>query len=113
MVKVEIQANTAIKGVPVYHGDILDVDDADYRILASYQLAKPYIEEVKKEVIPQGLRKSTLVESVNRRSLKQESPDFSRGECQQLAKPYVEEVKKEVKIKESNKRKNKKGGKKK
>ena len=64
MIKVEIQANTAIKGVPVYHGDILDVDDADYRILASYQLAKPYVEEVKKEVIPQGLRKSTLVESV-------------------------------------------------
>ena len=108
MVKVEIQANTAIKGVPVYHGDILDVDDADYRILASYQLAKPYIEEVKKEVIPQGLRKSTLVESVNRRSLKQESPDFSRGECQQLAKPYIEEVKKR-----SYGRKNKKGGKKK
>ena len=57
MIKVEIQANTAIKGVPVYHGDILDVDDADYRILASYQLAKPYIElvekseEVKKEVV--------------------------------------------------------------
>ena len=54
MVKVEIQANTAIKGVPVYYGDILDVDDADYRILASYQLAKPYVEkleEVKKEVI--------------------------------------------------------------
>ena len=50
MIKVEIQANTAIKGVPVYHGDILDVDDADYRILASYQLAKPYVEEVKKEV---------------------------------------------------------------
>ena len=104
MIKVEIQANTAIKGVPVYHGDILDIDDADYRILASYQLAKPYVElvekleEVKKEVIPQGLRKSTLVESVNRRLLKQESPDFSRGEA---------------KIKESNKRKNKKGGKKK
>jgi len=57
MIKVEIQANTAIKGVPVYCGDILDIDDADYRILASYQLAKPYIElvekleEVKKEVI--------------------------------------------------------------
>jgi len=73
MIKVEIQANTAIKGVPVYCGDILDVDDADYRILASYQLAKPYIELVEK----------------------------------------LEEVKKEVKIKESNKRKNKKGGKKK
>ena len=101
MIKVEIQANTAIKGVPVYCGDTLDVDDADYRILASYQLAKPYIEkseEVKKEVIPQGLRKSTLVESVNRRLLKQESPDSSRGE---------------VKIEESNKRENKKGGKKK
>ena len=56
MIKVEIQVNTAIKGVPVYYGDILNVDDADYRILASYQLAKPYIElvekseEVKKEV---------------------------------------------------------------
>ena len=56
MIKVEIQANTAIKGVPVYYGDILDVDDADYRVLASYQLAKPYVElvekleEVKKEV---------------------------------------------------------------
>ena len=48
MVKVEIQANTAIKGVPIYCGDILDVDDADYRILASYQLAKPYIELVEK-----------------------------------------------------------------
>jgi len=70
MIKVRIQANTAIKGVPVYCGDILDVDDADYRILASYQLAKPYIEK-------------------------------------------LEEVKKEVMIKESNKRKNKKGGKKK
>ena len=98
MIKVRMQANTAIKGVPVYYGDILDVDDADYRILASYQLAKPYIEEVKKEVIPQGLRKSTLVESVNRRLLKQESPDSNRGEA---------------KIEESNKRKNKKGGKKK
>ena len=98
MIKVRIQANTAIKGVPVYCGDILDIDDADYRILASYQLAKPYVKEVKKEVIPQGLRKSTLVESVNRRSLKQESPDSSRGE---------------VKIEKSNKRKNKKGGKKK
>ena len=101
MIKVKIQADTAIKGVPVYHGDILDVDDADYRILASYQLAKPYIEkleEVKKEVIPQGLRGSTLVESADRRSLKQESPNSSRGE---------------VKIEESNKRKNKKGGKKK
>ena len=70
MIKVRMQANTAIKGVPVYCGDILDVDDADYRVLASYQLAKPYIEK-------------------------------------------LEEVKKEVKIKESNKRKNKKGGKKK
>jgi len=56
MIKVEIQANTAIKGVPAYCGDILDVDDADYRVLASYQLAKPYVElvekleEVKKEV---------------------------------------------------------------
>ena len=73
MIKVEIQANTAIKGVPVYCGDILDVDDADYRILASYQLAKPYVELVEK----------------------------------------LEEVKKEVMIEESNKRKNKKGGKKK
>ena len=73
MIKVEIQANTAIKGVPAYCGDILDVDDADYRVLASYQLAKPYIELVEK----------------------------------------LEEVKKEVKIEESNKRKNKKGGKKK
>ena len=57
MIKVEIQANTAIKGVPVYYGDILDVDDADYRVLHSYQLAKPYVElvekseEVKKEVV--------------------------------------------------------------
>jgi len=73
MIKVRIQANTAIKGVPVYYGDILDVDDADYRILASYQLAKPYIELAEK----------------------------------------LEEVKKEVMIEESNKRKNKKGGKKK
>ena len=73
MIKVEIQANTAIKGVPAYCGDILDVDDADYRILASYQLAKPYVELVEK----------------------------------------LEEVKKEVMIEESNKRKNKKGGKKK
>ena len=70
MIKVKIQVNTAIEGVPAYCGDILDVDDADYRILASYQLAKPYVEK-------------------------------------------LEEVKKEVKIKESNKRKNKKGGKKK
>ena len=113
MIKVEIQANTAIKGVPVYHGDILDVDDADYRILASYQLAKPYIEEVKKEVIPQGLRESTLVESVNRRSLKQESPDFSRGECHIELVEKLEEVKKEVIIEKSSKGKNKKGGKKK
>jgi len=72
MIKVEIQANTAIKGVPVYCGDILDVDDADYRVLASYQLAKPYVELVEK----------------------------------------LEEVKKEVMIEKSNKRKNKKGGKK-
>ena len=113
MIKVVIQADTAIKGVPVYHGDILDVDDADYRILASYQLAKPYVEEVKKEVIPQGLRKSTLAESVNRRSLKQESPDFSRGECHIELVEKLEEVKKEVMIEKSNKRKNKKGGKKK
>ena len=70
MIKVRIQADTAIKGVPVYCGDILDIDDADYRVLASYQLAKPYIEK-------------------------------------------LEEVKKEVMIEESNKRKNKKGGKKK
>jgi len=62
MIRVEIQSNTALRGVPVYVGDILEIDEADYKVLANYQLAKPYVEpevklEEKKEVIVENKRK--------------------------------------------------------
>jgi len=62
MIRVEIQSNTAIRGVPAYAGDILEIDETDYKVLASYQLAKPYVEpevklEEKKEVIVKNERK--------------------------------------------------------
>lgn len=42
--KIKIIADTSIKGVPAYGGDIIDVDEADGRILISYKLAATYIE---------------------------------------------------------------------
>ena len=59
MIKVRIHANTAIKGVPAYVGDILEIDEADYKVLASYQLAKPYVEpEVKLDAKNEGIVKN-------------------------------------------------------
>ena len=57
MIRVEIQSNTALRGVPAYAGDILEIDEADYKVLANYQLAKPYVEPEVKEVIVKNKRK--------------------------------------------------------
>lgn len=45
MKALEILTDTSVKGVSVSPGDIVEVDDADGRLLMSYGLARPVCEK--------------------------------------------------------------------
>jgi len=59
--KVEILQNISIKGVPANAGDILEIDDADYRMLLSYQLVKPYEEKSIEDDIEDSIEKKSKI----------------------------------------------------
>jgi len=49
MRKVRVLANIGIKDTHVSQGEIVEVDDADYRLLKSYALVEDVVEESESE----------------------------------------------------------------